>query len=244
VEKKSVVISIIPARGGSKGVPKKNIKPLNGVPLIAYSIKASQRSRRIDRTVMSTDSEEIASIAREYGAEVPFLRPAALAGDRSTDYEFVAHALEWFARNEGKVPDYIVHLRPTTPLRNVATVDKAVEQFLASRDHTALRSAHEMPESAYKSFEIEDGLLKSVGTGSFELDGANRARQQFPKTYQANGYVDVLKTAYVLEHRQIHGNKVLGYVTPAVVEVDTMEEFELLEYQIGKDRRIYNELFG
>ena len=140
--------------------------------------------------------------------------------------------------------DYLVHLRPTTPLRDVKVVDAAIEAILASSDSTALRSAHEMPESAYKCFEIQNGVLKTVGTGSYELDAANQARQQFPKTYQANGYVDVLKSSFVLQHHRIHGNKVLGYVTPRVVEVDSLEEFQLLEYQIARDKKIINELFG
>jgi CMP-N,N'-diacetyllegionaminic acid synthase len=238
------ICSIIPARGGSKGVPKKNIKLLAGHPLIAYSIKASQRSNLINRTVVSTDSEEIATIARDYDAEVPFMRPAELATDISTDYEFVAHALDWFRREEGEIPEYLVHLRPTTPLRDVKVVDAAVRAMISDYDSTALRSVQEMPESAYKCFEIVNGLLKSIGTASFELDAANRARQGFPKTYKANGYVDVLKSSFVLEHHMIHGNRVLGFMTPPAVEVDSLDEFELLEYQIGRDNQIFNSLFG
>src|SRR5229473_743527 len=103
-----MVYSIIPARGGSKGIPGKNVAPLAGFPLIAYSIKASLKARTIDRTIVSTDSPEIAEIAMSFGAEVPFLRPAAIAGDKSTDYEFFNHALEWFQVNESKMPEYIV----------------------------------------------------------------------------------------------------------------------------------------
>ena len=239
----ATIYSIIPARSGSKGIPQKNIRPLKGIPLIAYSIKASLRSTLIQRTIVSTDSEDIASIAREYGAEVPFLRPAAISGDGSTDFEFVTHALDWFKEKERRVPAYIVHLRPTTPLRDIALVDSGIEKMTTDEKATALRSVHEMTESAYKCFEMDDGFLKSIGTGSFQLDPANVSRQQFPKTYRANGYVDVLRTSFVLERGKLHGDRVVGYVTPFVVDVDSLDDFEFLEYEISKDKRIFNVLF-
>jgi CMP-N,N'-diacetyllegionaminic acid synthase len=238
------IFSIIPARGGSKGVPKKNIRVVMGHPLIAYSIRASLRSKLINRTLVSTDSEEIAAIAGEYGAEVPFIRPAELAKDTSTDYEFVAHALGWLSENEGSTPEYLVHLRPTTPLREVTVVDTAIETMIASTQATALRSVHEMAESAYKCFEVEDGVLKSVGTNAFEVDAANIARQQFTKTYKANGYVDVLSTSFILKHQKIHGNRVLGFITPYAIEVDTLEDLEFLEYKISRGTQVFRALFG
>lgn len=232
-----MIYSIIPARGGSKGVPGKNIRPLAGHPLIAWSIQSSRMSKRIHRTIVSTDSPEIAEVAKHYGAEVPFLRPAEISGDRSTDYEFIAHALDWFRKHEGKAPEYWVHVRPTTPLRDPAVMDQAIAAFEASPNSTALRSAHPMSESAYKAFEIREGLLASVGSGSFELDAANEARQKFPPTYQANGYVDVLRTSFIDEHKRIHGNRVLGFVTEPVTEVDTQEDFDYLEFLAAREPR-------
>lgn len=239
-----MIYSIIPARGGSKGIPKKNIKLLNGKPLIAYSIRASKQSQLIKRTIVSTDSEEIAGIAKSFGAEVPFLRPSHLAGDKSTDYEFVAHALNWFKQNEGEIPDYLVHLRPTTPLREIDVVDEAIRKIISKPHSTALRSVQEMSESAYKCFETHDGFLKTICTGFFELDAANNARQKFPRTYQANGYVDVLKSAFLIQNKKIHGDKVIAYITPKVVEVDAIEDFEILEYQINKNKKIFENIFG
>ena len=229
----SIIISIIPARGGSKGVPGKNIRLLDSKPLIAYSIKASLNSALITRTIVSTDSEEIAEIARQYGAEVPFIRPKRIAGDHSTDYEFFKHAIDWFEQNEGFVPDYFVHLRPTTPLRDPKQIDKAIELFINNPNATALRSVHKMPETAYKSFEIENNILKTIGTGVYSIDNANNARQSFPDTYYANGYVDVIKSCFVIENKLIHGNHVMPFITDVVVEVDTHEDFLLLEYQIS-----------
>lgn len=237
------VVAVIPARSGSKGVVDKNIKLLAGYPLMAYSIASAKSAGRIDRTIVSTDSEKYAAIAREYGAEVPFLRPAAAAGDTSTDYDFVKHLLDWMMENEGALPDYLVHLRPTTPLRESRYVDAAVERIIQDQNATALRSVHEMSESAYKSFEIDGDYLKSVGTNSFALDAFNDPRQRFNKTYQANGYVDVIRTAYVIENKKLHGDHVIAFVTPRAAEVDTADDFEYLEYLTDKDPSIKNSLF-
>jgi len=239
----STVIAIIPARAGSKGVPDKNIKPLAGKPLMAYSIAAAKLTNDIDRVIVSTDSQRYADIAKEYGAEVPFLRPRDLSKDSSTDYEFIRHTLDWFQSGEGKQPEFLVHLRPTTPLRNVYYIESAIETIKKDPAATALRSVHEMPESAYKSFEIDRGYLKCVGSGSFELDAANSPRQKFPKTYQANGYVDIIKSSYVLRNQKIHGNHVIAFVTPYVVEVDTEDDFNYLEYRINTDTSIVKKLF-
>ncbi len=237
-----MIYAIIPARGGSKGIPGKNIRPLNGHPVLAYSIRAAQRCKSIARTIVSTDSEEIAKVARHYGAEVPFLRPAAISGDRSTDYEFVIHALEWFREHEGKQPEILAHIRPTTPLRDPSIIDAAVRALTPGA--TALRSVHAMSESAYKTFEIKEGTLRAVCTGSSELDAANEARQKFPPTYFANGYIDLLKTGYILENQRIHGNQVQAFVTPQALEIDTPEDLELLEFVLQRDQSFMNLLFG
>ena len=238
------VVAVIPARSGSKGVVDKNIKLLAGHPLIAYSIAVARLAIGIDRIIVSTDSEVYASIVREYGAEIPFLRPDDISGDTSTDYDFVRHLLDWILCNERNMPKYLVHLRPTTPLREVKYIDSAIERMKESDYATALRSVHEMSESAYKTFEIEGDYLKSIGTGSFDLEASNAPRQKFNKTYQANGYVDVIKTAYVIENNKLHGDHVIAFVTPRVAEVDTVDDFDYLEYLAAKEPAIVNTLFG
>jgi len=239
------VVALIPARAGSKGVPNKNIRELGGYPLLAWSIVAAKKSRLIDRVLVSTDSEKYAKVATKFGAEVPFLRPAEISSDQSTDYDFITHALDWMSLNGGE-PKYIVHIRPTTPLRNPSFIDLAIEHFLNStKGFTALRSAHEMSESAYKTFEItEDGRFRRVGVEGTALDSANNARQQFPSTYQANGYVDVLSTRFIRESGLIHGDWVLPFITPNVVEVDTEDDFLQLEYQISRSNTIVSQLFN
>lgn len=237
------ILAVIPARSGSKGVPMKNIKSLAGIPLIAYSIAAAKRSSLIDRIIVSTDSTQIADVGIAYGAEVPFLRPAEISGDNSTDYEFFRHLLDWLAENEGSTPEYMVHLRPTTPLREVKYINKAIGALRKDPACTALRSVHEMAQTAYKSFTIKDGFLRCMCTDSPDLDAANKARQAYAKTYQANGYVDVIRSSYVNQFGRIHGNKVMAFVTPFTVEVDTLYEFDYLEYLVSRKSQLKKDLF-
>jgi len=237
------VLSIIPARSGSKGVPGKNIKLLGKYPLLVYSIKASLKSNLINRTIVSTDSNEIAEIGISFGAEVPFIRPKEISVDLSSDFEFVDHALTWLSQNKQRVPDFIVHLRPTTPLRIPSIIDEAIVKFIGDTTATSLRSVHQMPESAYKCFEIENNYLKTVCKNIFDLDATNDARQLYPVTFSANGYVDVLRTSFIKSNKKLHGNRVIPFLTPSVIEVDSMNDFRLLETQVKEEIDIINNLF-
>jgi len=232
------VISIIPARGGSKGVPGKNIRSLGGYPLIAYSIVASKLCKNIQRTIVSTDSEEIANIAKRFGAEVPFLRPSEIANDRSPDIDFVLHAISWFESNEGKVPEHFVHLRPTTPLRDPLVVDRAIEQIVDNSEATSLRSGHAASESPFKWFRRDDkGLFRGL-MSDMSNDELNAPRQSFSVAYIPDGYVDVLKTRFIKTTGQLHGDKMLGFVSPFCTEVDIAEDLEFLEYELQKKGNI------
>ena len=237
------VIALIPARSGSKGVPGKNIRLLGGHPLIAWSILAAKKCKLIDRVIVSTDSKEYAEIALNYGAEVPFFRPSEISGDNSTDFDFICHANNWL-KNSAIDVNYFVHMRPTTPFRDPAIIDKALTLFESSPHATALRSAHEMSESAYKSFEVShDGWFKRLNSKTTDLDSANNARQVFPLTFQPNGYVDVLSVKFIQENNMIHGNHVLPFITPFVQEVDSEEDFMFLEYQLVSSKYIFKKIF-
>ena len=239
----SEVIALIPARSGSKGVVNKNKLLLGNHPLIAWSILAAKKSQSIDRIIVSTDSEEYAKIAIQYGAEAPFLRPEKISSDTSTDYELILHALDWLLDNDDE-PKYIAHIRPTTPFRNPILIDSAVTLFKNSNQATALRSAHEMSESAYKNFEISsEGQFQRVGAYDTELDSANHARQQFPTTFQPNGYIDILSTQFIRSNGIIHGNWVLPFITPVALEVDTEDDFAFLEYQLKLNPSFSAQLF-
>ena len=240
----SDIFAIIPARSGSKGVVDKNIKPILGKPLMAYSIMAAIRCPLIDRVIVSSDSSEYTKIASEYGAEAPFLRPAEFSTDSAGDPEIMSHALSWFRENGWKEPQIIVHLRPTTPFRDPALITEAIELFQSNPEATAMRSAHEMINTAYKCFEVDGGYLKSAIVGDFNLDESNHPRQQYPVTYDCNGYVDILRSTFINENPgQIHGNRVMAFITPNAGEVDTPEELEYLEYFATKNPWVYSRLF-
>ena len=227
------IVAIIPARGGSKGVPGKNIKKLNGFPLIAYSIAAARMSKRIQRIIISTDSEEIAHICKSFGAEAPFLRPAAFAQDNSKDLEFMLHAIDWCDKNEEFIPEYWVHLRPTTPLRDPKIIDRAIDILMEKSEATSLRSGHPASESPFKWFKKDvNGYFR--GIIDISNDVANNARQQFPEVYIPDGYVDVLKASFIKSSNLMHGDKMIGFVSPVCTEVDTIEDFEYLEHEVHK----------
>lgn len=231
-----MVYGIIPARSGSKGVPGKNIRLLGGYPLLAYSVAASKLCKNISRTVVSTDSAEIAAIARRYGAEAPFLRSAELAMDKSLDIDFVSHAINWFKQKENKIPDYFVHLRPTTPLRDPEIIDKAIQEIKSRPEATSLRSGHPSPESPFKWFlRNEQGYFTGI-LPEYSNEQINAPRQFFPTVYIPDGYVDVLKVSFIMASRQMHGNKMIGFISPACVEVDSAKDFEFLEFELQNSK--------
>jgi CMP-N-acetylneuraminic acid synthetase len=235
------VIALVTARSGSKGVPDKNIKNIGGHSLLDWSIKSSLKAQSISQVYLSTDSEEYANIGKDSGALVPFLRPKELASDTANDLDVIKHFLSLIDEKS----DALVHIRPTTPLRDPSILDKAIEMFFSKKDElTSLRSVHEMSESAYKSFEVDDkGFLSTIG--SIESgDKANLPRQAFPKTYAANGYVDVLDPNYILRENKLHGEKILAFQTPVVTEVDSIEDLEYLEWQVTKHPLLLKTVFG
>ena len=222
------IASIIPARSGSKGLRDKNIKDLGGYPLLSWSVRASTKSKYINSTFIDTDSDKYAKIGISYGAQSLYLRPDNLATDTSSDYDFISHFLQHL-QQKNAMPDLLVHLRPTTPLRDHKVIDDAIELGIKNYDKiTSLRSVHEMAETAYKSFEFGKGeSLVATFSRSSDLDSSNASRQLFPKTFQANGYVDILFPNKILSMKKLHGNNVLGFKTPAVIEIDTDFEFHL-----------------
>ncbi len=232
-----MILAIIPARSGSKGVPNKNVRQLGGYPLIAWSIAACKKSHLIDRIIVSTDSEEYATIASSYGAET-IIRPAEISGDTATDYECIRHVLD----NCAGLPDLIAHIRPTTPLRDPKLIDDALTAMQYHDGHSSLRSVHEMAESAYKAFETGGNVLRPILP--IGADAANANRQSFKKTYSANGYVDMLRPTFIYTANLLHGDAVLPFFTPRVTEVDTEEDLEYLEWQVERYPFLKARVFG
>lgn len=229
------VIAIIPARSGSKSIKDKNVTPISDIPLIAFSIAAAQLSENISRVIVSTDSKRYANLAIEYGAEVPFLRPPEISQDNSTDREWLLHAMHWFQENESFMPEYWVHLRPTTPLRLPGIVDEAIDKFVKDKNATALRSAHKASESPAKWFRKGgDGYVKSLIGSKDKEETLNLPRQQFPTAFIPDGYVDVLATSHVLNKPDLYGRRLLLFESPVCTEIDSPEELAYIEYQVSR----------
>lgn len=226
-------IALIPARGGSKSVPKKNIRLFKGHPMIAYSIAAAKLAQNIDRVIVSTDSEEIADAARYYGAEVPFLRPSEYAQDDSPDIDFVKHAIEWLAQNEGKIPEYMAHIRVTTPIRDYRIVEEGIKRIKQDKDASALRSGYICVHPPYKWFKFgKSGYMEPLMPG-MTCDEANMARQESPRVLVPNSYVDVLKSDFIINNDLMHGERMIGFVTEEVPDIDTEEDLYKLEIYKG-----------
>ena len=222
------IIAIIPARGGSKSIPKKNIINLGGYPLIAYTIIAARSSKYIDRVIVSTDSQEIAKIAKRYGAEVPFLRPKKFAGDNSPDIGYIWHMLNWLEKHEKYVPDMVIHLRPTTPLRDYKIIDKAILEIIKDKKATSLRSAHVSKNTGYKIFKKKGHYIDFFGKEDFKKNEEyyNYCRQLLPKTYIPNGYVDIILPKIMKKTGTLHGKNIRAFITQKVADLDTFEDLE------------------
>ena len=223
------IVGIVPARGGSKSIPRKNVKLLGGIPLIAYSIEAGLRSKYLDRVIVSTDDPEIAAVAREWGAEVPFMRPAELAGDLATDLPVFEHALRWL-EEEGYGCDAVVQLRPTSPFRPPACVDEAVEVLL-SGNADSVRGITPSGKNPYKMWRIEDGMMQPLLDSEF-AEPYNMPRQELPDTFWQTGHVEVIRTATILEMGSMTGHRIAPYVLdPAyAIDLDNELQWKFAEY--------------
>ena len=227
------VIAIVPARSGSKGIPDKNIKDLGGFPLLALSIAAAKLAG-INKVWVSTDSEEYAKIAVRFGGEVPFLRSKKISSDTSSDYEFMLHAMNWHKKEFKSLPEYWVHLRPTTPLRDPKIIQEAVRIITENDSLDSLRSAHEVPESPFKWFLKDENNLFQGLREDLTPEKVNEPRQNFPKVYNPNGYVDIVKASHVLNSSNLHGKDMYVLESPNVSEIDTVEDFEFIKYQLTR----------
>jgi CMP-N,N'-diacetyllegionaminic acid synthase len=228
------VLVLIPARGGSKSVPRKNIIPLMGKPMIAWAIEHALASKYVTRVVVTTDDEEIAAVAKSYGAEVPFMRPAELAQDLSVDIEFHRHAIEWLKQHENYEPDMVINLRPTPPSRQPAVIDKAIETFAAHPEIDALRSVHLAQQSPFKMWTIDEkGYMRPVSTLAGVAEPYNQPRQKLPMVYWQDGYIDITRSKVILEQISTTGRVILPFIIdePAA-DVDYPDDLSEAEAQL------------
>lgn len=214
------LLALIPARGGSKGIPKKNIRPFAGKPLIAHSIEAGKGSKCVDRVIVSTDDAEIAEIAKSFGAEVPVMRPAEISGDKSPVMEAVIHMLDFLRDNEGYEPTHLLLLQTTSPLRRSSDIDAAVELF-QKRDAESLVSMCRTENGLFT--KDENDLVHT------EYDGYKTTnRQMLPKCYKLDGCMLYLIDVNVLrEKRSFLAGKLVGFEIPRwrAVDLDDPEDF-------------------
>uniref|UniRef100_A0A6M3IIE7 Putative cytidylyltransferase n=1 Tax=viral metagenome TaxID=1070528 RepID=A0A6M3IIE7_9ZZZZ len=222
-------IGLIGARGGSKRIPLKNIKLLGNYPLIAYSIFTSRASYFIDKTIVSTDSPEIAKVAYDYEAKI-IMRPKELASDTSTDYDWISHALGELRKRDGIYPENIVFLRPTSPFRCTSTVDTAISSF--KKENTSLVSLEPISEAIEKTFRITEEGMVIPAYPNITIEETGNPNQMFPITYKANGYVDILRTEHILYAKSLYGNKIQSFISPKTIDIDTLEDWEYATFKL------------
>lgn len=239
----SNILAIIPARSGSKSVKHKNIKLIDGKPMIAYSIEHAQKSNYINRIIVSTDSEKYAEIAREYGAETPFIRPAKLATDTALDIDVFAHALSFLKKEEDYEPDIVVQLRPTYPIRKVDDIDAMIKRMLRDDSIDSVRSVSEAKEVAYKMwFKSEEDVMTPILTDIPEA--YNMPRQKLPKILYQNASIDVIRPKVITDMHSMSGRKIVGYEMKDNFDIDSEEDFEraaeYLKIQRGGKRFVFD----
>ena len=234
------ILGLIPARGGSKGIPGKNIKLLGGKPLLAYTAESVKESKLLEKVILSSDNEKIIAVARELGIDVPFVRPTELAGDEAGSLEVIVHALNYL-KARGEEFDTVCLLQPTTPFRSNGLIDEAIEKFRKG-DYDSVISVREVPEdfNPHWIFEEKYGTLK-IATGEKEII---KRRQDLPKAYHRDGAIYITKTSTLLEQNSLYGDKI-GFIdtnNDPYVNIDRLKDWEEAEKMIeGRERKVTGE---
>ena len=219
------ILAVIPARGNSKSIKNKNIKLLFGKPLIYYSISIAKRSKLINKIIVSSDSKKIIYIAKKYGAEAPFVRSKELSKDSSEDYGVFLHCLEWLRKNENYIPDLIVHLRPTYPIRSVKIVNKAIKFALKKKNYDCIKSVCEPFQNPYKMWLLNNNNFLKPLLGSFKKELYNSPRQKLKKTFWQNTYLDIIKYNTIKKKGSMTGKKIIPFILPSNTIFDIDDEF-------------------
>ena len=230
------ILTIIPARGGSKGIKLKNLSKINDKPLVAFSIEHSLESKLINRTIVSTDNEEIAKVSEEYGAEIPILRSKELAGDRILDLPVFEHMLTYLKEEENYEPEIVVHLRPTSPYRKAEWVDSAIKLLIENTSADSVRSVSEPSQHPYRVFEIKNKYLHPLMNERHPEPYLLR-RQDLPKMYYYNCVIDVTKPSTIFNKKSMTGDKMFPYIMNLEdsIDIDTQLDLEFARFFL-KDR--------
>lgn len=232
VKKKLEALAVIPARGNSKSIPRKNVKDFAGYPLIAFSIAAGLQAKTVTRVIVSTDDDEIADVAKAYGADVPFMRPAEYAQDQTLDLPVFQHALEWLAENEGYHPDVVIQLRPTSPIRPRNCVDDAVSILVENDKADCVRGVVLAGQNPYKMWHIHpQGFLNPILTVKGIKEAYNTPRQELPLVYWQTGHIDAIRPSTILEKKSMTGDVIYPLIIDPLytVDLDTMTDWRNAE---------------
>ena len=234
------ILALIPARGGSKGIPRKNIRSFAGFPLLAWSIAAGLQAHAVNRVIVSTDDAEIAAVAREYGAETPFMRPPELAQDRTTDLPVFEHALKWLEDIEGYKPDIIIQLRPTSPLRPQDCIDSAVKVLMEHTDADCVRGVVIAGQNPHKMWRFNgyDKPMRPLLEVEGIIEPYNAPRQILPPIHWQTGHIDAIRAATITRKHSMTGSSIYPLVIDPgyTIDIDTLSDwakYEALVYQGG-----------
>lgn len=238
--KKPLTLAIIPARGGSKSIPRKNITLLGGKPLIYYTLKAARASKYLEDVIVSTDDEQIAEVARAYGADVPFLRPQELAEDTTPDLPVFQHALTWLQKNRGYDPDIVLNLRPTAPLRIGEDIDQVIT-LMRTTGCDSVRTLSKPAQNPFKMWRFNEqtaNMEPFMPTEHFETLGTDVPRQLLPQNiFWQNAMVDATRPKFIFGGR-MYGSDIRGYVIEAerAIDIDSPEDLRFAELILQKLR--------
>jgi len=215
------VLALIPARGNSKSIPRKNIRDFAGYPLIVWSIAAAKQSRLITRIVVSTDDEKIAGVSLQHGVEIPFIRPAELAQDTTPDLPVFQHALNWLKDQEDYLPNMVVQLRPTSPIRPPNLIDQAIVLLADNLNVDSVRGVVASDQNPYKMWRInQEGTMIPLLTIEGIPEAYNVPRQDLPLTYWQTGHIDVIRTSTILKKKSMSGDVILPLIIDSAYTVD------------------------
>lgn len=231
------IVAIIPARGGSKGIPRKNLAKINGQPLISFSIEHALASKLINRVIVSTEDEEISKTAKRYGAEIPVIRPKELAKDHVLDIPVFEHMLSYLEKNEQYIADIVVHLRPTAPYRKPEWIDEAIELLINDTDADSVRSVSEPSQHPYRTFNITDGYLSPIMKHEHPEPYLLR-RQDLPKMFFYNCVIDITRPSTIFDQHSMTGKKMLPYIMNPenVLDIDTKQDLEFARFFLGSEK--------
>jgi CMP-N,N'-diacetyllegionaminic acid synthase len=225
------IVALIPARGGSKGISRKNIKNLNGKPLIAYTIDAALSSDIIDRTIVTTDDEEIAQISMEYGAEVPYIRPKELAGDTVRDFPVIKHAIDYLNEYEKQKVKIVVWLRPTSPVRIFGEINAVVKKLIENTSADCVRTTR---PAVYPPFWMkrinENGYLEPYHSHVEKY--VSSRRQELPQIVMCDGSIEAVRVESIIKQGEFPPKRKLPYYRDNLpfIDLDTEEDWAFCEY--------------